>query len=74
MAEPGQGRVLVIDGGGSLRVALLGDTIAGLAAANGWAGLVVHGCVRDVAALRGATRRHQGARLEPTTEWKVGSG
>jgi len=51
-AEPGSGRVLVVDGAGSLRVALLGDMIAGLAADNGWAGLVVHGGVRDVAALR----------------------
>jgi regulator of ribonuclease activity A len=52
VAEPGSGRVLVVDGAGSLRVALLGDMIAGLAADNGWAGLVVHGGVRDVAALR----------------------
>jgi len=51
-AEPGLGRVLVVDGGGSLRVALLGDMVAGLAAANGWAGLVINGCVRDVAVLR----------------------
>jgi len=50
-AEPGEGRVLVVDGGGSLRCALVGDNVAGLAVANGWAGLVVHGCVRDVAAL-----------------------
>ena len=42
---------MVIDGGGSLRVALLGDNLAGLAVANGWGGLVIHGCVRDVAAL-----------------------
>ena len=52
VSEPGRGRVLVIDGGGSTRVALVGDKLAGLAAANGWAGLVIHGCVRDVAALR----------------------
>ena len=52
VAEPGEGRVLVIDGGGSFRVALLGDMIAGLAAANGWAGIVLNGCVRDVAVLR----------------------
>ena len=38
VAEPGEGRVLVVDGGGSLRVALLGDMVAGLAAANGWVG------------------------------------
>jgi regulator of ribonuclease activity A len=52
VAEPGAGRVLVIDAGGSLRVALVGDTVAGLAHANGWAGLILHGCVRDSAALR----------------------
>ncbi len=51
VTEPGDGRVLVIDGGGSHRVALLGDNLAGLAVANGWGGLVIHGCVRDVAAL-----------------------
>jgi regulator of ribonuclease activity A len=51
VGEPGDGRVLVVDGGGSLRVALVGDVVAGLARDNGWAGLVVNGCVRDVAAL-----------------------
>jgi regulator of ribonuclease activity A len=51
VSEPGQGRVLVVDGGGSLRVALLGDKVAGIAAEQGWAGLVIHGCVRDSAAL-----------------------
>lgn len=49
--EPGEGRVLVVDGGGSLRCALIGDSIAGLALGNGWAGVVVNGCVRDSAAL-----------------------
>ena len=49
--EPGEGRVLVVDGGGSFRCALLGDNIAGIAVANGWAGVVVNGCVRDVTAL-----------------------
>src|SRR6266540_6131000 len=52
VSEPGNGRVLVVDGGGSVRVALLGDMMAGLARDNGWAGLVIHGAVRDVAALR----------------------
>lgn len=51
LQEPGAGRVLVVDGGGSLRCALLGDRLAGLASANGWAGIVVHGCVRDTGAL-----------------------
>jgi regulator of ribonuclease activity A len=51
VAEPGRGRVLVVDGGGSFRCALVGDSVAGTAAANGWAGLVLNACVRDVAAL-----------------------
>jgi regulator of ribonuclease activity A len=52
LSEPGAGRILVVDGGGSLRVALVGDNIGGLARDNGWAGLIIHGCVRDSAALR----------------------
>ena len=47
-AEPGEGRVIVVDGGGSMRRALLGDEVAAQAAASGWAGLVIYGCVRDV--------------------------
>lgn len=53
LSEPGDGGVLVIDGAGSLHTALVGDVIAELARSNGWAGLVVHGAVRDAAALRG---------------------
>ena len=49
--EPGRGRVLVVDGGGSLRRALVGGNLAAAAAMNGWAGIVVDGCVRDVAEL-----------------------
>ncbi|MDX6476132.1 MAG: regulator of ribonuclease [Gaiellaceae bacterium] len=52
VSEPGAGRVLVVDGGGSLRVALVGDNVASTARDNGWAGLVIHGCVRDSASLR----------------------
>lgn len=44
----GQGRVLVVDGHGSRRCALVGGRLAALASANGWSGLVVYGCVRDV--------------------------
>jgi regulator of ribonuclease activity A len=51
LSEPGAGRVLLVDGGGSLRCALLGDQVARLAVDNGWAGVVVFGCVRDAAAL-----------------------
>lgn len=49
LESPGhEGRVLVIDGGGSTRCALIGGTLAGVARASGWAGVVVNGCVRDV--------------------------
>lgn len=49
--EPGQGRVLVVDGGASLRRALVGGNLGAAAAKNGWAGVVVDGCVRDRAEL-----------------------
>lgn len=49
--QPGQGKVMVVDGGGSLRRALLGDMLAQKAAQNGWEGIVVYGCVRDVDVL-----------------------
>jgi regulator of ribonuclease activity A len=44
---PGNGRVLVVDGGGSTRCGLVGGNLAVSAATNGWAGIVVHGCIRD---------------------------
>lgn len=43
----GEGRVLVVDGGGSMRCALLGDQLAELAVRHAWAGVVVYGCIRD---------------------------
>lgn len=49
--EPGAGRVLVVDGGGSMRCALLGDQLGALGVRNGWSGVLVWGCVRDTAAL-----------------------
>jgi regulator of ribonuclease activity A len=48
VGRPGEGRVLVVDGGGSLRCSMFGGNLAVAAAENGWAGVVVHGCVRDV--------------------------
>ena len=47
----GEGRVLVVDGGGSLRCALLGDQLAALAVKNGWCGFLIYGCIRDSAAI-----------------------
>jgi regulator of ribonuclease activity A len=52
LATEGSGQVLVVDGGGSLHSALMGDRIAALALANNWAGVVLNGAVRDVEALR----------------------
>ncbi len=51
LATPGDGAVLVVDGGGSLESALVGDVIAASAVDNGWAGIIVHGAIRDRALL-----------------------
>jgi regulator of ribonuclease activity A len=51
LGRDGRGKVLVIDGGGSLRTALVGDLIAKLAVDQGWAGMVVYGCIRDSAEI-----------------------
>ena len=49
--QAGNGQVLVVDGGGSVNCALFGGNLAKLAAENGWAGIIIHGCVRDCAEL-----------------------
>ena len=51
LGESGTGKVLVVDGGGSLRCALLGDQLSELAVKNGWEGVIVYGCIRDSAAI-----------------------
>ncbi len=51
LASPGEGAVLVVDGGGSLESALVGDLIAASAVEHGWAGVIVHGAIRDREAL-----------------------
>ena len=51
LETPGNGSVLVVDGGGSLRCALVGGNLGQLAQKNGWAGIIVHGCVRDTVEL-----------------------
>jgi regulator of ribonuclease activity A len=53
LKEPGAGRVIVIDGGGSLRAALVGDTLAKRAREMGYAGFLIYGCIRDVAECAG---------------------
>ena len=52
LEEKGEGRVLLVDGGGSLRCALLGDQLGELAVKNGWSGVVVYGAIRDAAVMR----------------------
>lgn len=83
LSTPGDGRVLVVDGGGSQRVALLGDQMAALAAENGWAAVVVNGAVRDAARLTaidlgiaalGTNPRRSRKQGEGTTGEPVGFG
>lgn len=74
LSESGSGRVLVVDGGGSLRAALVGDIIAGLALENGWAGIVLNGAVRDVAALREVGIGLKALGSNPRKSAKMGAG
>ena len=72
--EPGDGRVLVVDGGGSQRCALLGDDIASLAQTNGWIGIVVNGCVRDSVPLDGLDLAVKALGTNPRPSRKEGAG
>jgi regulator of ribonuclease activity A len=74
LEEPGAGRVLVVDGGGSLRCALVGDQLAALGARNGWAGVVVNGCVRDTADLAGIGLGVMAIAPHPRRSVKRGTG
>ena len=74
LAEPGRGRVLVVDGGGSLRRALVGGNVAASAARNGWAGVLVYGCVRDVAELEAVSVGLYALALNPMPTLKQGQG
>jgi regulator of ribonuclease activity A len=72
--SPGEGRVLVVDGGGSVRRALVGGNLAVAAAGNGWAGIVVDGAVRDVVELAGAGIGIKALALTPMRSIKRGEG
>ncbi|MET8911792.1 ribonuclease E activity regulator RraA [Micromonospora sp. NPDC004551] len=74
VAEPGEGRVLVVDGGGSLHTALMGDLIAGTAAENGWAGVVINGAVRDAVALGALPIGIKALGTNPRKSAKTGAG
>jgi regulator of ribonuclease activity A len=70
----GRGRVLVVDGGGSVRTALVGGNLAALAARNGWSGIVVNGAVRDVAELGAAMVGIKALAASPRKSAKAGAG
>lgn len=70
----GDGRVLVVDGGGSLRRALVGDVLAGIAVDNGWAGILVNACVRDSRALRSLPIGIRALATNPQRSGKRGTG
>lgn len=72
--EPGEGRVIVVDGGGSTRRALLGDMLAEKAAANGWSGLVIYGVIRDVDEIGATALGVQALGTCPVKTEKLGVG
>ena len=74
LSEPGHGRVLVVDGDGSLHCALVGDVIAGLGVDNGWAGLIINGAVRDAAMLRTLDIGIKALGTNPRKSAKTGDG
>ncbi|WP_238005681.1 ribonuclease E activity regulator RraA [Dactylosporangium sp. AC04546] len=74
VAEPGAGQVLVVDGGGSVHRALMGDMIAAIARDNGWNGVIINGAVRDVAVLRTLGIGVKALGSNPRKSTKTGSG
>lgn len=71
---PGAGRVLVVDGGGSMRCALVGDKLAELGRDNGWAGVIVFGCIRDSAEIGRMDFGVQALGTNPRKSVKRGAG
>ncbi|BCW73298.1 putative 4-hydroxy-4-methyl-2-oxoglutarate aldolase [Arthrobacter sp. NicSoilB8] len=74
LATPGNGSVLVVDGGGSLRTALMGDMIAASAVANGWAGVVINGAIRDRLAIAALPLGVKALGSNPRKSAKDGAG
>jgi len=74
LSQPGQGKVLVIDGGGSLRCALVGDVIGSSAVKNGWAGIVANGVIRDVAQWGALDIGVKALGANPRKSGKTGAG
>lgn len=74
LEEPGNGRVLVVDGGGSLRCALVGDMLAELGKNNNWAGIIVYGCIRDSAVIANIDIGVKALNTNPRKSVKKGVG
>jgi regulator of ribonuclease activity A len=74
VAEPGNGRVLVVDAGGSMRRAVLGDLLAKQALDHGWSGFVIYGCIRDSVAIGGMALGVKALGTHPLKTDKRGEG
>ena len=74
VSQPGKGKVLVVDAGGSLRRACLGDMLAEKAVANGWEGILMYGCIRDADAIAELDFGVQALNTHPMKTEKRGIG
>ena len=74
LAEPGEGRVLVVDAGGSMRCAMLGDQLATSAVHNDWSGIILYGCIRDSTQLAGMALGVKALGSHPRKSVKRGEG
>ena len=74
LGEPGNGDVLVVDAGGSMRCAMLGDLLAEKAVKNGWAGVVMYGCIRDSAEIAEMALGVKAMATHPAKSEKKGVG
>lgn len=74
LAKPGAGKVLVVDGGASMRRALMGDMVAASAVKNGWEGVVIYGCIRDVDVIMELDLGVQAINTVPVKTDKRGEG
>ena len=74
VATDGTGKVMVVDGGGSLRRAMLGDMLAEKAAKNGWEGIIIYGCIRDVDVIMETELGVQALATNPLKTDKKGLG
>ncbi|GAB3107349.1 putative 4-hydroxy-4-methyl-2-oxoglutarate aldolase [Aestuariicella hydrocarbonica] len=74
VAQPGKGKVLLVDAGGSLRRACLGDVLAEKAVKNGWEGIIMYGCIRDMDAIAALDLGVQALNTHPMKTEKKGIG